>query len=264
MFKAAFFDIDGTLVSFNTHRVPESTIRAIDKLKSKGIKCFVSTGRHISKIDNLGDLEFDGYVTVNGGINYYQGQIVDTNPIDKADIRRALDIIYPDGHSEQPIAPFATAIVMIDDLKMNYVDASVEEIFRQLNFKCPELTDLRKYAEADIFQMISFFDIEAEPSVMNALPHCQSERWSPIFTDVVPKGQSKPRGMKKLCEIIGAEPSEVIAFGDGGNDTGMLQFAGMGVAMGNAQDTVKAYADMVCPSVDEDGIEWAVDKILSL
>lgn len=264
MFKAAFFDIDGTLVSFNTHCVPESAIRAIDKLKARGVKCFISSGRHLSKIDNLGDLEFDGYVTVNGGINYFQGQIVDTNPIDKDDVRRLLDTLYPDGRTSQPITPFATAFVMLDDLKMNFVDSAAEAIFQQLNFKRPDLTDLRQYADSDVFQMISFFDADAEPRVMAGLPHCQSQRWSPIFTDVVPRGQSKPRGMKKLCEIIGASPEEVIAFGDGGNDTEMLRFAGVGVAMGNAVDSVKACADLVCPSVDDDGVEWAVDKILGL
>ena len=65
MIKAIFFDIDGTLVSFNTHKVSDSSKRAIKELKEKGIKVFIATGRIKLQINNLGDLKFDGYITAN-------------------------------------------------------------------------------------------------------------------------------------------------------------------------------------------------------
>lgn len=264
MFKAAFFDIDGTLVSFQTHTVPESTRRAIATLRDNGVKCFISSGRHLANIDNLGDLEFDGYVTVNGGMTYYNGELIDTNPIDRADIRTTLDILYPTPDGRQRICPpYSVSFVLKDGLVINYNDDTSEQIFQQLNFvNRPRITDLRELAETDIFQMISFFGEDIEPRILDLMPHCESQRWSPLFTDLVPKGQSKVRGMSKVCEIIGATPAEIMAFGDGGNDVAMLRYAGMGVAMGNAVDAVKAQADMVCPSVDENGIEWAVAKLL--
>ena len=67
MIKAVFFDIDGTLVSFKTHKLPDSTVRALDLLREKGIKVFIATGRQLQSINNLGTQEFDGYVTLNGG-----------------------------------------------------------------------------------------------------------------------------------------------------------------------------------------------------
>ena len=70
MTKALFFDIDGTLVSFHTHRVSEATRQAIRQLRTQGIKVFIATGRHLQVINNLGDLEFDGYVTLNGSCCY--------------------------------------------------------------------------------------------------------------------------------------------------------------------------------------------------
>ena len=73
MIKALFFDIDGTLVSFNTHTIPQSTLNAIAELRKKGIKLFISTGRPRVAIDNLGNLEFDGYITMNG--SYCFGEI---------------------------------------------------------------------------------------------------------------------------------------------------------------------------------------------
>ena len=70
MIKAVFFDIDGTLVSFHTHRVSEATRQDIRQLRTQGIKVFIATGRHLQVINNLGDLEFDGYVTLNGSCCY--------------------------------------------------------------------------------------------------------------------------------------------------------------------------------------------------
>ncbi|MDR3142951.1 MAG: HAD hydrolase family protein [Tannerellaceae bacterium] len=64
--QAVFFDIDGALVSFKTHQIPQSTIEAIESLRQKGIKLAIATGRSLYDINNLGDLVFDGYITANG------------------------------------------------------------------------------------------------------------------------------------------------------------------------------------------------------
>ena len=63
-----------------------------------------------------------------------------------------------------------------------------------------------------------------------------------------------------MCSHYGLDVSETMAFGDGGNDIGMLSHAGIGVAMGNASDEVKAAASYVTSSVDEDGIARALEK----
>ena len=71
MIKALFFDIDGTLVSFNTHAIPPTTIEAIAAAKAKGIRIFIATGRPAVIINNLSALQdrglIDGYITMNGG-----------------------------------------------------------------------------------------------------------------------------------------------------------------------------------------------------
>ena len=260
--KAAFFDIDGTLVSFSSHSVPQSTVLAIDKLKQAGVKCFISSGRHISNIDNIAPLSFDGFVTINGGMTIFDGKVIDKNPINKDDVARMLQRLYPETSllSEQPLA---VSFVLEDHLVMNINNDKTNTIFSQLKFKTwPQIDDLRKYADQDIFQMISFFGSDDEPRIMDSLPHCQSARWSPIFTDVVPKGQSKVRGIEQICRQMAIKPENIMAFGDGGNDVEMLRFAHIGVAMGNASQSVKDNADWVCPSVDDDGILWAVNKLL--
>ena len=71
MIKALFFDIDGTLVSFATHAIPQTTIEAIAAAKAKGIRIFIATGRPAVIINNLSALQdrglIDGYITMNGG-----------------------------------------------------------------------------------------------------------------------------------------------------------------------------------------------------
>ena len=64
--KAVFFDIDGTLVSFTTHTVPDSAREAIKRLRERGIKVFIATGRLLRHTDVVRDIEVDGYITVNG------------------------------------------------------------------------------------------------------------------------------------------------------------------------------------------------------
>ena len=67
MTKALFFDIDGTLVSFETHRIPPSTIEALEAAHAKGLKIFIATGRPKAIINNLSELQdrnlIDGYIT---------------------------------------------------------------------------------------------------------------------------------------------------------------------------------------------------------
>ena len=80
--------------------------------------------------------------------------------------------------------------------------------------------------------------------------------WWDCAVDIIPDGSGKGNAIKKVVEHLGLSLDEAIAFGDGGNDADMLLAAGVGVAMGNAADSVKAVADEVCGSVDEDGIYY--------
>ena len=80
--KAVFFDIDGTLVSFKTHRIPQSTLDAVAALRSRGIKVYIATGRPVPFIDNLGELEYDGMITVTGAHCFTRGgEIIFHRPV---------------------------------------------------------------------------------------------------------------------------------------------------------------------------------------
>ncbi|MDE6215102.1 HAD hydrolase family protein, partial [Bacteroides sp.] len=120
------------------------------------------------------------------------------------------------------------------------------------------------YAEAlagkAIYQMTPFINAEEEKEVLPDVPNCEMGRWHPAFVDMTATGNTKQKGIDQIIRHFGIHLEETMAFGDGGNDISMLQHAGIGVAMGNAKEDVKAAADYVTTSVDEDGIANALKR----
>ncbi|MDO4755902.1 MAG: Cof-type HAD-IIB family hydrolase [Parabacteroides sp.] len=252
MIKAVFFDIDGTLVSFKTHVIPQSTLDALAALREKGIKVFIATGRHFRSINNLGDQVFDGYVTLNGGrVLVGTDHVIYKQRIPDEDIQALFRYWEEEGM-------FPCSFVFEDELLMNYRDDAADEIFQLLNFPVPPIRPIEEMKGREVFQLIAFFTDEQEQQIMKELPHCDSTRWSSLFTDVVPAGISKRVGIDKMLEHFHIGLDECMAFGDGGNDIQMLSHVGLGVAMGNAADDVKDVADYVTDSVDDDGIYKAL------
>ena len=148
MIKAVFFDIDGTLVSFKTHVVPKSTLHAIELLKKKGIKVFIATGRHRRSINNLGDLEFDGYVTLNGGYVFAgKDDVIYKHSIPDKDIEAL--VRYQEKEGE-----FPCAFVQEDEIFMNYTDKAVNDVFHLLNFPAPPIRPIEDIYGKTVYQLI--------------------------------------------------------------------------------------------------------------
>ncbi|WP_298652733.1 Cof-type HAD-IIB family hydrolase [uncultured Proteiniphilum sp.] len=248
MVKAIFFDIDGTLVSFKTHRIPDSARKSIEMIRKKGIKVFIATGRHFSVINNLDNMEFDGYITMNG---CYCLQGTDTvifkKSIDRSDVNRFIDYL-------QQEREFPCLFVEEHKLSLNYIDEEMKFLMNLLKQDMAPMNNLDYYRDKELFQLTAFFKDSQEEEVMSLLPNCSAMRWYPTFADVIVKGVDKGVGIDQFCDYYGFSLEETMAFGDGGNDIEMLRHAGTGIAMGNANDDVKRAADYVTDSVDNDGI----------
>lgn len=257
--KAAFFDIDGTLLSFQTHRISDGTVRAFQRLHSAGVRTFLSTGRPEVLIPDF-PLRFDGYITMNGALVYLDDDrrrtILLSRPIPDSDVQAWLDIAQRDN--------LCTMVFTQQGMLLSQLNETGLKLRQQLEFKLPPVVDIDEMRHLEIFQIIALMPASMDATVAQALPHCRLPRWHPAFTDIVADGNSKAVGMDAICRHFGIHQSDTIAFGDGANDIEMLQWAGIGIAMGNADDTVKAAADMVTSDVDHEGIEQAVEHILNV
>ena len=87
-------------------------------------------------------------------------------------------------------------------------------------------------------------------------------RSEPFFLEIMPKGIDKAESLDKLLKSLGYTKDELICCGDGFNDLSMIQYAGLGVAMANAQDKVKEAADFITLSNNEDGIAYVIEKFI--
>ncbi|MBQ8464106.1 MAG: Cof-type HAD-IIB family hydrolase [Prevotella sp.] len=247
---ALFFDIDGTLVSFKTHEIPPSTILALTQAKANGHRVFIATGRPPLIITNLGAIEhlIDGYVTINGALCFVGSETVRCREINHGEAETMVADARQRG--------YGLIVVGEQDVAVLDPKGDVDKVFRQdLAVKnLEQVKPLEVVMQQRILQLTPFFDEDYERQMMARIPGCTSGRWHPDFTDVTAKGADKGEGVLAMARHLGLDPHHTMAFGDGGNDVAMIRTAGIGVAMGNALDSLKQQADYVTTSVDDDGI----------
>lgn len=248
--KVIFFDVDGTLLSHGEKGVPESTKRAIRKAQDNGIKAVVATGRAWAELSELPvmDIDFDGFLTVNGNICLGKGRrMFAGNEIDPGEVE-ILVSIFKAGR-----LPF----VLIGEKTryINYVDDVVIKTQMSTHGTIP---DIGEYKGEKIYQCLAFVDENVRKKLEDLLDHCTITSWNETGIDIIAKTGGKAAGIQKFLDEEGLKRSQSMAFGDGENDLDMIEYAGIGVAMGNATDALKKAADYVTASVDDDGIEKAL------
>ena len=253
MIKALFFDIDGTLVSFKTHKIPQSTVDALRKAKANGVKVYISTGRPVDFINNLQQREglIDGYITTTGALCIVGNERFGCHSISKDSIEKIIAAAKHMGKS--CIVVGAEHCGIVND------SPEVTRLFREgLNLHY-DFYPVEEVLKEPILQISPFFSEEEDADVMSGISDCVSSRWHPAFTDITNINADKGKALVAMCKHEGFEVPETMAFGDGGNDKSILKQTGIGVAMGNSRDAVKAVADYVTTSVDDDGVKNALE-----
>ena len=251
MIKAAFFDVDGTLLSHTTHSVPQSARDSLAALRAKGIKTYLCTGRHAVELDLLpvADIPFDGYITLNGHL------CLDENR------QMLFGVPFPEDTTRELIRIFQEQqlpLVLVEEsgLKLNFVNETVIRAQEAISTPVP---DVAPYDGKPVFQATTFVDRREDDRLRSIIPpNCHAARWNDRGVDLIPDGGGKVAGIRYVIGQEGILPEECIAFGDAENDIDMLEFCGIGIAMGNAQNKVKEIADYVTADIDHDGIEKAL------
>ena len=250
MIKAAFFDVDGTLLSHATNSVPQSAREAVAKLRAQGILCVLATGRQIRQMRKLpiADMEFDGYLTLNGQLTLDGNQkMLYGTPITGKTKDFCVKMF-----SENRLPAL---LVEEEDVYLNFEDDRVRLVQKAINTETPPFG---QYTGKDIYQVCIYLAKGEEELLAEIADECVMSRWNIGGVDVVAKGGGKVTGIQRFLEGTGITREEIIAFGDAENDMDMLRFAGIGVAMGNALDEVKEVADFVTTDVDDNGIANAL------
>lgn len=250
MIKAAFFDVDGTLLSHKTKSIPRSAREAIAALQASGIRCIVATGRHITEMNKLPvrDIPFDGYLTLNGQLMLdREKKMLCGTPITGRVKEYLLDLF--ENHR------LPALLVEADRLYLNYEDERVRVVQAAISSAIPAFGT---YSGKDLYQVCAYMNPGDEKMLEEIADECVMTRWSLGGMDIIAKGGGKVAGIRKFLEQEGISQEETIAFGDAENDIEMLKFAGIGVAMGNAEEEAKQAANYITDDIDDDGVAKAL------
>ncbi|KGN83988.1 Cof-type HAD-IIB family hydrolase [Porphyromonas sp. COT-290 OH860] len=266
-YKLMALDVDGTLV--NSERVLTAPVRdALIKAQEEyGIRLIIASGRPTAGLREIArELQLDRYsgylMPFNGGEVY---NCRAKNPI--------ASYLLPEG-----IATELYGLSKEYGLTILTYDAEhilSENIGDPYLLKEVEITGMSPKQVAnfstDVPQALPKCLIVGPPDRIEALEPIVKERFAgrvnafrshPSFLEVVPEGVHKAASLSRLLERLDYDRSELIAVGDSFNDLEMIQYAGLGVAMANAREAIKACADYVTKSNDEDGVAHLLAKYL--
>ncbi|MGN1215704.1 MAG: HAD family hydrolase [Candidatus Cryptobacteroides sp.] len=272
MIRALFLDVDGTIISTVTKKIPESASEAIRKAREAGVKVFLCTSRAKHFLSNISLIDNDGIVALTGAHCIdSSGNDISCRTMQAEDVAAALtDVLIRDVpvvamgaegiFMNHPESAQVTDFLATGGLALGDIPGGIRSIPDFLSTKDPVALAERM----EILQITGFFPSgEEDRRFLSLMPSCHTERWNERFVDIVGNGISKAYGMDVMAGHFGFSISETMGIGDGANDIPMIEHAAVGVAMGNASDEVKAHADHVTLSVDEDGLSLAIMKYVS-
>ncbi len=250
------FDLDMTLLDHRNWEIPETAMEAVERLRAHSIIA-VASGRNMDAPYSVAYRELlrpDAIIHTNGTRVVAEGRTIYEHQMDKERLRRLLAFAIEQG----------LAVGLSDDEGDFYTEPGmVEEIDRkrwgktQRQFKDPWM----------LMEMpVKTLTYVGRPEGAALLEAQFPEFKFPLFAgrmgaDIVEREASKAEGLKRLCDFYGMDLSQTVAFGDSMNDIEIIQEAGIGVAMGNAVEELKAAADFVTDEIGRDGVWNACVKL---
>lgn len=246
--KIVFTDIDGTLFSHATNRVPPSAIDAIHQLQAKGIKVFFCSGRNyylIRKTGLLNVIHPDGLITMNGSNAIIDGNIIYRYPIPSEIVDKM--ILF------SKRLKFGLTLIEENEGHINMIDERVISAHEKYGTRFPQPRTFPEHYDRVVYQMIAFCDDFEESLFLPHLGNCKSARWDEYAVDIMLKDSDKSKGILSVLEYYGYDQENAMCFGDALNDIEMMQFSGLSVCMGNGHEEAKKVADYVTDDIDSDG-----------
>lgn len=252
--KLFVFDIDGTLLT-SENKILESTVIVLEYLKKKQHLIMLATGRSKFLIENLlKQLSIDDYIICNGSAIFLEGKQINKIILNPNEMKGLLEYYH--------------------SLEIDVALTGLNNFCRISNFDIQKMTNametiggstpefIPNFAEEnDIYQGLGFYTEEFDSIFEKKFQEFRFVRWHENFVDIIPKYGSKAIAIELVSQKLGIAKKDIIAFGDSNNDIEMLEMSGIGVAMGNANNSVKEVADFITKSNDDDGIVYALEKL---
>lgn len=267
MGKVLFFDVDGTLVNFRG-KMPESARAALRKVQENGHQIVLCSGRSRVQIYPwLLELGFDGIVAATGAYVEHGGEVVYRHFMSEEEIRIATALLDEADacYSAQAGDRMITSVRHRDRQLARFRKLADDEMIDQI-WQHIELADHLDQYE-DIEKLIYYESKMTVPKIRERLSGICEVTESSFETvqndsgEITCIGINKAFGMQKYIVHTGAAKADTIAFGDGPNDLDMVEYASVGVAMGNAVQALKDRADYITKGIDEDGIAYALQEL---
>ncbi|EJX11052.1 haloacid dehalogenase-like hydrolase [gut metagenome] len=266
-YKLIVLDLDGTLTNSKKEITPRNKETLI-RIQEKGVRLVLASGRPTYGIVPLANElrmnKFGGFIlSYNGGeiINWESGEMIYENVLPN----EIVPVLYESARTSQlAILTYDGADIVTEHSTDPYVQK--EAFLNKMNIR--ETNDFLTDITLPVAKCLIVGDadklmpLEAELS-LRLQGQINIFRSEPYFLELVPQGIDKALSLEVLLKEIGVKREEVIAMGDGYNDLSMIQFAGLGIAMGNAQEPVKKAADYITLSNEEDGVAEAIDKFFT-
>lgn len=265
-YKMIVLDLDGTLTN-NKKEITPRTKEALMKAQAKGVKIVLASGRPTYGIMPLAE-ELE--LKKNGGfiLAFNGGKIIDCSDC-RTIFEQKLDetlvplLYHAAKEAGMQILTYQGEGIAATDKNDKYV----QEEARINKMPVEEYDDFLQQLVYPVNKCL----IVGDPAPLHQLEiklkkelegRMDVYRSADYFLECVPLGIDKARSLDRLIITLGITKEEVIACGDGYNDLSMINFSGLGVAMSNAADDIKAQADYVTLSNEEDGIAHVVDKFI--
>ena len=241
------FDLDGTLLT-SEKEISSRTLSEINRAKERGFLIGVSTSRGEQNcLGFLGQLKPDILISSGGAL-----------------IKKDNEYIYKAVFSvERTNELISTARkvcgedveITIDTIDKHYWNYKIDPLKIDKSWGGSIWTDFTNFNEETLKMCVEIFDDEKAREMESILTDCDAIRFSDgCWYKYTKKGVTKEDAIKIVCDSLGITLEDIISFGDDYADIGMLKMCGTGVAMGNSIDEVKAVADIVIGTNDEDGI----------
>ncbi|CAM3878278.1 Sugar phosphatase YidA [Vibrio aerogenes CECT 7868] len=266
MYKLIGLDLDGTLLNSRKEISPE-TIAVLNEAKSRGIKIVLASGRPpegmYPYLKQLGlCTENDYVVCYNGSVvkNVASGKIIHQQVVSASDVKQIATLaekLNVNTHAFSQtlglITPKATTYTQLE-ATINGIDIH-ETDFSLLEDDHPMIKAMMVDEPENLAKAIAGLPetLYQQFTIVQSAPH---------FLEFLNPLSNKGLGIEMVARHFNIQPAQIICFGDAENDHHMIEFAGMGVAMGNAMPQTKAIADYITTTNDDHGVAKGIEKLV--